>query len=381
MNYVVLILLLMGLMPPGVHAAGSPARVILGFKAQYGSEKKQHLGVDVAWEEGATLYAPVNGSVSFLGRVPGSAGLNVLALTITTSDGRQVSLNPLADSMVAKGDHITKGEAVGHLSAVGDPSSQSCHVHVSLRVAGIYRDPSGLLDLALDPDGSVPVSGSSSVDTGAAAGSAGSASAVASTAKGTSAAVKSAAGTQKASTAKTTARSASAPKREEKKAKSKVGSSQPAVQTNSSQVPQSSTAPGTATVKRNTDAAQDGTAQSGGQASARFTLSPSASVPGDAKAVVGNTSSGTAVAVGDRAAVTKTSWYEALFSGKGPLPVALALFGVGITLSCAGIGLGALATKLGIDLSLSGLKARLSALARMVRQNLQQLKRRFASHG
>jgi len=130
--------------------------VILGFKHYYGDPPKQHLGVDVAYEPGANLYAPVDGTISFLGRVPGSAGLNVTAVTIEQADGSLVTLNPFASTTVTKGDAVSKGQLLGTLSSVGDPSSEASHAHLSLRIAGIYRDPSALIAPALDESKMAP---------------------------------------------------------------------------------------------------------------------------------------------------------------------------------------------------------------------------------
>jgi len=130
--------------------------ILLGFKQYYGDPPKQHLGVDVAYKSGADLYAPVDGTISFLGRVPGSAGLNVTAVTIEQADGSLVTLNPFATTAVSKGKAVRKGQFLGTLSLTGDPSSAASHAHLSLRVNGIYRDPSGLIALALDESKMLP---------------------------------------------------------------------------------------------------------------------------------------------------------------------------------------------------------------------------------
>ncbi|MCL2537120.1 MAG: M23 family metallopeptidase [Coriobacteriia bacterium] len=120
-------------------------QVLLGFKERYGEDNKQHLGIDVYAEKGSELRSPVSGSISFVGRVPGSAGLNVMALTVTTAEGDQVSLNPLETLAVSKGDSVSKGQILGTVNDEGDPSSALSHFHLSLRVAGVYRDPTFLL--------------------------------------------------------------------------------------------------------------------------------------------------------------------------------------------------------------------------------------------
>jgi len=137
-------------------ASQANTAIILGFKQYYSDPPKQHLGVDVAYEPGAKLSAPVDGTISFLGRVPGSAGLNVTAVTIEQPNGDLVTLNPFATTVVTKGLAVQKGQLLGTLSATGDPSSMTSHAHLSLRVNGIYRDPSALIAPALDASQMIP---------------------------------------------------------------------------------------------------------------------------------------------------------------------------------------------------------------------------------
>jgi len=132
--------------------------ILLGFKERYGDTNKQHLGIDVYAKEGSEVRAPAGGTISFVGRVPGSAGLNVTALTITTEDGQQISVNPFATTKMKRGDSVVKGQVLGTVSAVGDPSSPESHFHLSLRVNGVYRDPTHLLMVS---DGVVSEKGSS----------------------------------------------------------------------------------------------------------------------------------------------------------------------------------------------------------------------------
>jgi len=161
---VLLALLLLGFLmscaPPFAAAStGLPAsvRILLSFKERYGSESKQHLGIDVAAAKGAELFTPVAGVISFYGRVPGSAGLNVMAVTVTTASGQQVSINPLARTVVAKGDAVSKGQLVGTVSDVGDPSVPECHFHLSLREGGVYKDPTSLLLVTMGLSASTPI--------------------------------------------------------------------------------------------------------------------------------------------------------------------------------------------------------------------------------
>jgi hypothetical protein len=71
--------------------------------------------------------------------------LNVIALTITNDLGHQVSINPFSDISFEHGDVIKKGQLLGKISDIGDPSSAETHFHLSLREKGIYKDPTHLL--------------------------------------------------------------------------------------------------------------------------------------------------------------------------------------------------------------------------------------------
>ena len=139
------------IVPPMSGASSFAGRILLGFNERYGPTNTNHLGVDVAWEAGSVLYAPVSGTISYVGKVPAAAGVgkNVTAVTITTTEGHQVTLNPFASTPLGKGDSVTKGQVMGTLSDTGDPSSAQSHVHLSLRVDGKYRDPSHLIDSVL----------------------------------------------------------------------------------------------------------------------------------------------------------------------------------------------------------------------------------------
>jgi len=123
----------------------SNVKILLGFKERYGEDNKLHYGIDVYSKKDTELYAPVEGVISFAGRVPGSAGLNVTALTITTKEGHQVSINPFASTKLQRGDSVILGQMLGTVSDVGDPSSSESHFHLSLREGGIYKDPTHLL--------------------------------------------------------------------------------------------------------------------------------------------------------------------------------------------------------------------------------------------
>ncbi|MCX7900641.1 MAG: M23 family metallopeptidase, partial [Methylocystis sp.] len=100
---------------------------------------------DVALAAGTTVEAPAAGTVTFVGRVPSAHGGTVVACTIEIRDGSLVTLMPLTDVVVARGDPVAAGDTIGSLSASGDPSSPVDHVHVGMRRGELYVDPTPLL--------------------------------------------------------------------------------------------------------------------------------------------------------------------------------------------------------------------------------------------
>jgi len=122
-------------------------RVILGFGARYSAPDGStavHRGADVAFAGGDEVEAPVDGTVSFVGSVPGAGGDRILAVTLLGSHGK-LTLSPFDRVDVRAGAEVRAGAALGRLAPDGDPSSPESHVHVSLRVEDVYVDPVGLL--------------------------------------------------------------------------------------------------------------------------------------------------------------------------------------------------------------------------------------------
>ncbi len=136
----------------------SYGEIILGFQSQYLSESgtySTHSGIDVAASAGSGIASPVAGTVSFAGSVPSSSvsgSPTTLAVSVTTSDGRIVSLMPFSSISVSEGDYIDVGDIVGILSATGDRSAGAPHLHIGLRVDGKYVDPSYLLGINASKD-------------------------------------------------------------------------------------------------------------------------------------------------------------------------------------------------------------------------------------
>lgn len=115
------------------------------FGALYGAENHRHLGVDVIQNEQSIIVAPVSGIVSFCGKIPKTNGQRVVALTLKTSDNHLVTLSPLIDVGLIRGQSVKKDQVLGALAASGDPSLDVSHLHLSLRIQEKYVDPCGLV--------------------------------------------------------------------------------------------------------------------------------------------------------------------------------------------------------------------------------------------
>jgi hypothetical protein len=104
----------------------------------------QHRGVDVGAGVGTRVVAPATGVVAFVGSVP-SGGR---AITIRTDDGFSVTLLQLAETLVARGDAVGEGAAVGVVGESADAVTREPHVHLGVRVTADedgYVDPLTLL--------------------------------------------------------------------------------------------------------------------------------------------------------------------------------------------------------------------------------------------
>lgn len=114
----------------------------------------QHRGIDVAAAAAATVRAPVGGTVSFAGAVPGGG----LTITIGTADGYSVTLLHLGTISVRRSATVAEGTGLGTVGPTGDPEHAEPYVHLGVRVA---TDPNGYVDpLGLLPPRGAPASDS-----------------------------------------------------------------------------------------------------------------------------------------------------------------------------------------------------------------------------
>lgn len=93
-----------------------------------------HRGVDIAADEGATLVAPADGTVSFAGKVGGKSVVSIVhgAWTLTFEP---------AVTTLAVGTKVSRGRPFGTMSGSSDHCDGAC-VHWGIRMAGRrYVDP------------------------------------------------------------------------------------------------------------------------------------------------------------------------------------------------------------------------------------------------
>lgn len=121
-----------------------------------GDKSYAHSGIDIPASAGLQISAPLAGKVRYTGAVPsgdsrvGSSGSGptMQAVSIELSDGRVVTLMPLASCCVSEGQTVGEGQVVGVLAGTGDPSSPGAHLHMGLKKGGRYYDPMTLFGAA-----------------------------------------------------------------------------------------------------------------------------------------------------------------------------------------------------------------------------------------
>ncbi len=161
---VMCLLLVSGLPAEETAYAASPlgesrVSVSVGFHERYscGSKNYVHSGIDLPGASGDEVSAPCSGTVSFVGNVPAGdtvAGKKqmktktMLAVSIKLEDGKTLTLMPLSECDVKKGEAVGESERLGTLAAQGDRSLSKPHLHMGLKQGNTYYDPSYLLGAA-----------------------------------------------------------------------------------------------------------------------------------------------------------------------------------------------------------------------------------------
>jgi len=98
-----------------------------------------HRGVDLRAGAGATVLAPVAGTVTFAGVVAGRG-----VVTVTDADGRRSSVEPVLAG-VRVGDVVGAGQTLGVVLTTGSHCAPATCLHWGVRVGADYVDPMALL--------------------------------------------------------------------------------------------------------------------------------------------------------------------------------------------------------------------------------------------
>ena len=94
-----------------------------------------HRGIDIAVPIGTVVVAPDTGTVTFAGRVGGE-----LFVTLDHGGGLTSTYSWLSVALVRRGDVVGRGAPIA-LSGRGHPGSIVPHVHLGVRLDGMYLDP------------------------------------------------------------------------------------------------------------------------------------------------------------------------------------------------------------------------------------------------
>ncbi|MBC7724356.1 MAG: M23 family metallopeptidase [Burkholderiaceae bacterium] len=132
---------------PGVVAVGAGARhptwawpvgpghtVTHGFVAPASEYGRGHRGIDISAPVGATVVAPADGGISFVGSVGGRG-----VVSIAHADGVVSSIEPV-DSDLVEGASVARGMQIGTVTPASTSHCTDC-VHLGARRDGRYVSP------------------------------------------------------------------------------------------------------------------------------------------------------------------------------------------------------------------------------------------------
>jgi murein DD-endopeptidase MepM/ murein hydrolase activator NlpD len=112
--------------------------IIVPFGKSNLSSRKFHYGVDLKAYEGEIFHSPVQGLVIFKGFTPASSE----TITVRTKDNFCVSFLNLTNITFDIGDWVDYGDPLGIVTLNTNASTQTPHVHLSVRdTEGNYLDP------------------------------------------------------------------------------------------------------------------------------------------------------------------------------------------------------------------------------------------------
>ncbi|GAA2523224.1 M23 family metallopeptidase [Rarobacter incanus] len=121
-------------------AGAAIADVVRRFEPPATTYSRGHRGVDIAADEGRTVFAPRSGTVTFAGQVAGRG-----VLVISHPDGLRSTLEAVSTAL-SRGDAVESGQAVGKVAAGHDCRGLAACLHWGVRTsAGDYIDPISLI--------------------------------------------------------------------------------------------------------------------------------------------------------------------------------------------------------------------------------------------
>ena len=125
---------------PALPAAGSwtwpvVGPVIRAFEPPETPFGSGHRGIDIAVPVGTVVVAPDAGLVTFAGRVGGE-----LFVTLDHGEGLTSTYSWVSVSLVRRGDAVARGAPIAQTGR-GHPGSSVPHLHLGVRLDGVYLDP------------------------------------------------------------------------------------------------------------------------------------------------------------------------------------------------------------------------------------------------
>jgi len=94
-----------------------------------------HRGIDIAVRVGTTVRAPEGAVVAFAGKVGGQ-----LFVTLDHGGDLTSTYSWLSSTLVRKGDVVARGQPIA-TSGPGHPGSLVPHLHLGVKLGGVYVDP------------------------------------------------------------------------------------------------------------------------------------------------------------------------------------------------------------------------------------------------
>ncbi|HKJ55592.1 MAG TPA: peptidoglycan DD-metalloendopeptidase family protein [Nitriliruptoraceae bacterium] len=116
-------------------------RIVAPWDGPAGPYAPGHRGVDLAASAGQSVTAMGTGVVGWAGVVAGTAWVSV-----DHAGGVRTTVGPMATIAVDAGQAVTVATRLGTVTGVahpGDPDGVAGSVHVSVRIDGVYVDPTG----------------------------------------------------------------------------------------------------------------------------------------------------------------------------------------------------------------------------------------------